>query len=998
MERNEKEVVASDIAGNADLQGKACDFPLKLEDHNVFESPIMCASLRSDWPESSTHGCIGPGRVEDRDSSTCVISLAGSVPPKTNPCSMNDVGNVFELTEGNYRTPNLSLVSSPLNNRRGKWQHHLSELPSGSIYKVLQGVHDTQESSACLRTNDKRIISSCNVDIPLNNLPTSSSFQLLVKKALKGKGALAKNEDAEAGFSSAARKIASDALMRSSANSNKLSLHWIDGSSPESIHHGISLREWMKRGHCRRDNVESLLIFRRIVELVDSAHSQGVALQDLRPSFFNLLPSNKIVYTGSSAKRESKAAVFHDLLRKRPMEQDTGTYGSLVRKQQKLGEDLNSFGHQSQFASNAIRTMADEISSRANGAQDSGNVELQSERHSNYQSSCMKTNQRTLSLTVQLEEKWYRSPEQLNGGFSTFSSNIYSLGVLLFELLSWFESHEIHSIVMLDLHQRILPSNFLSKYPKEAGFCLWFLHPEPSARPTASEILQSELICQSQECCSGNDVSTCPDNNDAELELLLHFLNLLKEQKQMHASKLIEHIEWLEDDIKEVEKGHFSRFSSVFSQTDAREQGLHLGASSVAISGSFSDTNMNEERSMRNVNQIDNAYFSMRSQIHLSSASCFDKDFLKSQDRWSAFRNEKEESNMIQKSADPLGAFFDGLCKFARYSKFEVCGSLKNGDLLSSTNVLCSLSFDRDEEYIAAAGASKKIKVFEFGTLLNDSIDIHYPVVEMSNKSKLSCVCWNNHIKNYLASTDYDGVIQIWDAGTGQGFSQYTDHQKRAWSVDFSLANPMMFASGSDDCSVRLWSINERGSIGTIWNPANICCVQFSASSAHFLAFGSADYKIYCYDLRHTRTPWSILAGHEKAVSYVKFLDSETLVSASTDNTLKLWDLEKTSSPGLSSSTCRLTFGGHTNKKNFVGLSALDGYIACGSETNEVYCYYRSLPMPITSYKFGYVDPISGNKIDDDNGQFVSSVCWRQKSNMVVAANSMGKMKVLKMV
>lgn len=25
----------------------------------------------------------------------------------------------------------------------------------------------------------------------------------------------------------------------------------------------------------------------------------------------------------------------------------------------------------------------------------------------------------------------------------------------------------------------------------------------------------------------------------------------------------------------------------------------------------------------------------------------------------------------------------------------------------------------------------------------------------------------------------------------------------------FSLADPMMFASGSDDCSVRLWSINE---------------------------------------------------------------------------------------------------------------------------------------------------------------------------------------------
>jgi protein suppressor of PHYA-105 1 len=57
------------------------------------------------------------------------------------------------------------------------------------------------------------------------------------------------------------------------------------------------------------------------------------------------------------------------------------------------------------------------------------------------------------------------------------------------------------------------------------------------------------------------------------------------------------------------------------------------------------------------------------------------------------------------------------------------------------------------------------------------------------------------------------------------------------------------------------------------------------------------------------------LSGHDKAVSYVKFLDSETLVTASTDNTLKIWDLNKTSSSGLSPSACSLTLGGHTNEK-----------------------------------------------------------------------------------
>lgn len=35
------------------------------------------------------------------------------------------------------------------------------------------------------------------------------------------------------------------------------------------------------------------------------------------------------------------------------------------------------------------------------------------------------------------------------------------------------------------------------------------------------------------------------------------------------------------------------------------------------------------------------------------------------------------------------------------------------------------------------------------------------------------------------------------------------------------------------------------------------------------------------------------------------------------------------------------TFKGHTNEKNFVGLTVNSEYIACGSESNEVYVYHK---------------------------------------------------------
>ncbi len=69
-------------------------------------------------------------------------------------------------------------------------------------------------------------------------------------------------------------------------------------------------------------------------------------------------------------------------------------------------------------------------------------------------------------------------------------------------------------------------------------------------------------------------------------------------------------------------------------------------------------------------------------------------------------------------------------------------------------------------------------------------------------------------------------------------------------------------------------------------------------------------------------------AGHRKAVSYVRWLSDREVVSASTDSTLRLWDIH--------SARESRTFRGHVNEKNFVGLAADSEFIACGSETNEV--------------------------------------------------------------
>lgn len=63
----------------------------------------------------------------------------------------------------------------------------------------------------------------------------------------------------------------------------------------------------------------------------------------------------------------------------------------------------------------------------------------------------------------------------------------------------------------------------------------------------------------------------------------------------------------------------------------------------------------------------------------------------------------------------------------------------------------------------------------------------------------------------------------------------------------------------------------------------------------------------------------------------------------------------------------------------------------------QVVIYHKAFPMPALSFKFNCTDPLSGDEVDD-SAQFISSVCWRGQSPSLVAANSMGNIKLLEMV
>ena len=67
---------------------------------------------------------------------------------------------------------------------------------------------------------------------------------------------------------------------------------------------------------------------------------------------------------------------------------------------------------------------------------------------------------------------------------------------------------------------------------------------------------------------------------------------------------------------------------------------------------------------------------------------------------------------------DQLQEFAGGLKNFTKFCAFREVSSLSYGDQVGGCNIVSSIEFDKDAEYFAVAGVTKKIKVCITGCVL----------------------------------------------------------------------------------------------------------------------------------------------------------------------------------------------------------------------------------------------------------------------------------------
>lgn len=261
---------------------------------------------------------------------------------------------------------------------------------------------------------------------------------------------------------------------------------WLDNRSPDMV-----------------DTRQNIHIFHQICRGLEYIHSKGVIHRDLKPG-------NIFINDVGSADMVVCLGDFGLAVQNSPATSPT----SLSPGQESHIRDSNnnriSNNNNSLSFSCSLPPSSTPLSISYGGDYDYGSVPILSSSVSGALESYVPTGVSPLSHSLTLSSSrssWeakkhtcavgtvtYASPEQRSKGVYNEKTDIFSLGIIFFELYYPCSTKMEKARALADLRNRILPPAFLKKYPSEAAFVLWLLNPNPAERPGVDEIIRNHLI------------------------------------------------------------------------------------------------------------------------------------------------------------------------------------------------------------------------------------------------------------------------------------------------------------------------------------------------------------------------------------------------------------------------------------------------------------------------------------------------------------------------
>ena len=226
-----------------------------------------------------------------------------------------------------------------------------------------------------------------------------------------------------------------------------------------------------------------------------------------------------------------------------------------------------------------------------------------------------------------------------------------------------------------------------------------------------------------------------------------------------------------------------------------------------------------------------------------------------------------------------------------RKTTLRVRADVSHGDVHSFGEMVCGVGWDRDGEYVATVGVSRRVRVFELRRRRTSAPPCSVPWRRC--RPRASSPPWRGTRTSRARSRPRIMTVAC-TCGTSRARLAAEMHKhKNACGRCISppstrrdsspVATTARCACGaSPSATPRRRSRRER--------TCARCSSLRERQRRRRRVGGLRGVRVR---LRHASRPLVTLSGHRRAASYVRWMGGDKIVTASTDNTLKLWDVKR---------------------------------------------------------------------------------------------------------